>query len=281
MAFTDTPARAPQRVRHALRMRRLRVQAVARPTPNLVRVTLAGEALEGFTSLGFDDHVKLFFPDPRTGELTLPTAGPDGAVFPPDRPRPPMRDYTPHGFDAQARTLIIDFALHPAGPATAWAEQAKVGDELGVGGPRGSFILPTDYATHLLIGDDTALPAIRRRLAELPSGVEAIVLVEAPTAQDHVTLTSAARLQAHWVYRDAAAHAAPQDADTPALLAALRGIALPTHGDLYAWVACESGVAKALRAELVGPLGIPPKQVKASGYWRRGSAATHDHLDGG
>ena len=71
-----------------------------------------------------------------------------------------MRDYTPRRHDAEAGTLEIDFALHEAGPATQWAEQAKVGDLLGVGGPRGSFIVPTDFDWHLLIGDDTALPAI-------------------------------------------------------------------------------------------------------------------------
>lgn len=80
-----------------------------------------------------------------------------------------VRDYTPRGFDPVALTLEIDFALHGAGPATRWEAQAQGGQRLGVGGPRGSFIRPTDFDGHLLIGDDTALPAIARRLAELPA----------------------------------------------------------------------------------------------------------------
>ena len=47
-------------------------------------------------------------------------------------------------------TLEIDFAIHDAGPATRWAAQAKPGDTLALGGPRGSFIIPTTYDWHLL-----------------------------------------------------------------------------------------------------------------------------------
>ena len=129
----------------------------------MVRITLAGD-LEGFTSLGFDDHVKLFFPDG--------TKNADGT------PNMLGRDFTPRRYDPAANTLEIDFAIHDAGPATRWAAQAKPGDALALGGPRGSFIIPTTFDWHLLIGDETALPAISRRLAELPAGTRAVVLVE-------------------------------------------------------------------------------------------------------
>ena len=74
------PDRTPQRVRHTLRFRELTVQAVQRVTPHLVRITLGGDALEGFTSPGFDDHMKLFFPDEATGALTLSAARIERAV---------------------------------------------------------------------------------------------------------------------------------------------------------------------------------------------------------
>ena len=102
-----------------------------------------------------EDHVKRFFPDgaaPAGGEQ--PMAG---------------RDYTPRRYDAASNTLEVDFVLHDAGPATRWATQAAVGQAMSIGGPRGSFIIPTTFDWHLLAGDDTALPAIGRRLAELPS----------------------------------------------------------------------------------------------------------------
>lgn len=267
-AVTD---RAPQRVRHALRFRTLDVLAVEHVTPHLVRVTLGGADLEGFHSPGFDDHAKLFFPDEATGALTLPTAGPDGPVWPEGR-KPTLRDYTPRRFDAEAGTLAIDFALHVAGPATRWARQAAPGQRLGVGGPRGSFLVPTAFDGHLLIGDDTALPAISRRLAELPAGARALVLAEVDGPADHVALPSAADVTLAWVHREGAAPGAVP------LLDALRAATLPA-GDLHAWIGCESAAAKALRAHLVGERGLNPKWVRASGYWRRGSAATHDTHD--
>lgn len=270
-AADTRPELAPQRMRHPLRFRQLHVSQVERLTPHLVRVTLAGDDLEGFVSLGFDDHVKLFFPDPVTGGLAVPTVGADGPVWP-EGTRPTMRDYTPHHFDPVARTLQIDFALHqPGGPATEWAAQAQVGQTLGVGGPRGSLIVPTGFDWHLLIGDDTALPAIARRLAELPASARAEVLIEVDGPADSIALPSAATLAVQWVHRSSAvAGALP-------LLDALRRTQMPT-GVFHSWIGCESTQAKALRAYLTTECLANPQWIRASSYWRRGSADSHESL---
>lgn len=266
------PDRLPQRVRHPLRFRAVQVARVERITPHLVRITVTGDDLEGFFSPGFDDHMKLFFPDPETGVLVLPTAGPDGPVWP-EGAKPTMRDYTPRHHDAVAGTLDIDFALHEAGPATRWAEQAQPGQSLGIGGPRGSFIVPMNFEGYLLMGDDTALPAIARRLAELPAGARTLVIVEVDGAADHITLETRADVQVVWVHRDDHVDGRPSP-----LLAALHRAQLPP-GDVHAWIGCESADAKALRAHLVNECHANPKWIRASGYWRRGSAATHDSHD--
>jgi NADPH-dependent ferric siderophore reductase len=271
-ASPATPDRMPRRVRHDLRFRKLTVKATQRVTPHLIRITLTGDDLAGFTSPGFDDHAKIFFPDAATGQLTLPTAGPDGPVWPASG-RPTMRDYTPRHHDAKANTLEIDFALHEAGPATQWAEQAKAGDIVGVGGPRGSFIVPTEFDWHLLIGDDTALPAIHRRLAELPAGARVVVLAEVDSEADHIPFDTQAELTLQWVHRRGT-----EPGLSPVLVDALKAMKLPA-GDFHAWVGCESAIAKALRAHLVGERGANPKWTRASGYWRRGAVATHDSHD--
>src|SRR6516164_10438986 len=126
----DPAERAPRRVRHEPRRRVLDVKRVDKIAAHMIRVTLGGD-LEGFTSLGFDDHIKLFFPD----------AGAEAG----SEPQMLARDYTPRRYDAARNILEIDFAIHDAGPATRWAEQARVGDALSIGGPRGSFIIPTNY----------------------------------------------------------------------------------------------------------------------------------------
>ena len=145
-APVEADARAPQRVRHQPRRRELDVLRVEKIAAHMIRVTLGGD-LDGFTSLGFDDHVKLFFP-----ELDAPP-GADG-----ERPMA-SRDYTPRRYDPVANSLEIEFVLHDAGPATRWAEQAAPGQTLRIGGPRSSFIIPTEFDWHLLMGDETALPA--------------------------------------------------------------------------------------------------------------------------
>lgn len=209
-----------------------------------------------------------------TGALVLPAMGPDGLIWP-EGAQPIMRDYTPRHFDARALTLEIDFALHTAGPATRWAMQAQPGQQLGLGGPKGSFIVPTGFDWHLLIGDSTALPAISRRLQELPKGAHAEVLVEVASPADQISFSSEADVEVVWVHRSGTdARALPE----MPLLDALRGIRMPT-GFFHAWIGCESAQAKALRTYLISECRANPKWIRASGYWRKGSLATHDSHD--
>ena len=68
-----------------------------------------------------------------------------------------------------------------------------MGDRVLVGGPRGSFVVPADYDWHLLVGDPTALPAIRRRLEELPAGTRVTVIAQADPA-DRLPFVTQAQL---------------------------------------------------------------------------------------
>jgi NADPH-dependent ferric siderophore reductase len=169
--------------------------------------------------------------------------------------------------------LEIDFAIHDAGPATRWAETARPGDALAIGGPRGSFIIPTNFDWHLFIGDETAIPAISRRLAELPAGTRAIVLAEVDGPADQVSFKSDANVAVTWAYRNGA-----QAGASDVVARTLKTMRLPA-GDYYAWVACESLIAKALRVQLLAEHGANKKWMRAAGYWRRGAVAVHDSHD--
>ena len=267
---------AVQRVRHLLKARLVDVRAVQRLGPHFVRVTFGGAELHDLISASFDDHVKLMLPaDPDAAPLLPVFDGgrPDGEPGPGARlhdsaPRPLMRDYTPRRVDTAAGELDIEFVLHGDGPAAAWAAQARVGQQVGIGGPRGSLVVPTGFAWHLLIGDETALPAIDRRLEELPAGVQAIVIVELGDAADRRPLTSRAELALHWCGRE------PGSA---ALLQALRRLELPA-GDGYAWAAGEAHAVAAVRELLVGTHGLPKERVRAAAYWKHGDAGHHRTL---
>ncbi|TKD21690.1 siderophore-interacting protein [Rhodobacter capsulatus] len=246
--MTDTPAPQLQRFRQEPKRRILTVRSVRHLTPAMIRVVLGGEDLADFQSLAPDDHVKLLL-GPET----------DGA-------QPQMRDYTPRRFDALRRELTLDFVDHPGGPAADWARAAQPGDSVGIGGPRGSAVITGPITHWLLIGDETALPAIGRRIEELAAGTPVTSLVAVPSEADRQEFETAARHQALWVTRPAA-----QAADPAPLLAALAGIA-PGAG-LFAWIAAEAGVAKALRAALLAR-GMSPAWIKAAGYWVQGQADT-------
>ena len=243
----QTTARRVQRVRHELKRRELQVVRVAPTSPHFRRITFTSDSLVDFISASFDDHIKL--------------------ILAADTAEPVMRDYTPRRFDTAARELDIEFALHGDGPAADWAAQAQVGQRVTIGGPRGSFIVPTDFDWHLLIGDETALPAVARRLEELPAGTRAIVRMAVANPADRRLLPSAADVDLLWFDTDAA------------LLAAVRALALPA-GAGYAWCAGEAGTMAELRRVLVDDKGHDRHAIRAAAYWKRGAIAHHENLDG-
>lgn len=264
-----SPTRRVQRVRHTLEARLCTVQAVRDVSPGLRRITLAGEALTRFNSASFDDHIKLMLPPADGSPLVLPTLGADGpSTPPPGAVRPTMRDFTPRAFDVAAATLEIEFALHGHGPAASWAANAQPGQQVGVGGPRGSLVIPVDSDWHLLVGDETALPAIARRLEELPAGSVVQAFIATRDAADRRTLTTAAALQIQWF-----------DANEPEALARAVAAWTPPPGEGYAWAAGEAAEIAAVRRVLVGQHALPKEQVRAAAYWKRGATAHHENLE--
>lgn len=259
-----------ERVRHTLKLRRLTVTRVEHLAGGLLaRITLQGEDLQDFVSASFDDHVKVFFANQPGETLVLPELGPDGVRFPEGAPRPAARDYTPRRYDREAGELVLDFVLHGDGPAGSWAAQAQAGQTLAIGGPRGSFVVPTAFDWHVLIGDETALPAISRRLEELPESAQALVLIEIPSAAHQLALSTRAHADIRWLARDT------QD---PGLAEAAAALQLPA-GEGYVWVAAESAVAKAVRAVMVDQHHIDKSRIRAASYWKRGADGVHEALD--
>ena len=248
------PTRGVQRVRHELKRRQLQVLRTRQVTPQLLCVTLAGDDLADFVSASHDDHVKVF----------IPSSG--------DAP-PAMRDYTPRRFDTSARELDIEFVLHGDGPAASWAGQAQPGQALSIGGPRGSFVVSNDFDWYLLVGDETALPAVARRLEELPASARVTVVLIVDDASAQLPLASAAALDLRWVVRSNAAGVEPQ------LVSALRGVARPA-GDGYAWAAGEASEIAAVRQYLVQAWELDKSRIRAASYWKRGAVGHHETLEG-
>jgi NADPH-dependent ferric siderophore reductase len=265
--------RTPLRVRHRPTLRLLQVARVEQITPRMRRITLTGDELEGFTTAAADDHVKLFFPASGQERLVLPSLAAGGVPSPSGAVQPAVRDYTPRRFDPKTGESDIEFVLHADGPASDWAAQAAPGQWIGVGGPRGSLLIPDDYASYLLLGDETALPSIARRLEEMRPDQSVTALIEVADRSERYPLRTAANVAVGWLYRDGVAAATSTLLDQ-----ALASLPLP-DGETHAWFAGEIETIRRLRRLLTEAKGLPRSQVKAAGYWRVGEAGTHAMLD--
>ncbi|RYZ03449.1 MAG: siderophore-interacting protein [Myxococcales bacterium] len=221
----------------------------------MTRVSFGSPELHDFLSDAPDDHVKLFFAD---------------------GPRTVMRDFTPRSFDAARRTLVVDFALHEQGPASSWAREARVGARLEVAGPRGSLVIPDDFDWYLLVGDESALPAIGRRVEELRPGVPVTTIVAVHATEDEQRFETRAQWSPLWLHRGRA------EGDARLLVDAVARLTFPP-GDGLVWIAGESGLARALRDHIVKERQHPAAWTKAAAYWKRGGgrrARAHRGLKG-
>lgn len=244
------------KVRHeGARRRTLTVANKQFMAQNYLSIRFDCEDFGDFVTASADDHVKLFIGGNRTGCS-----------------KPPMRDYTPREVDVAARSLTIDFALHPdPGPATAWAIGAKPGDRIDIGGPRGSALVSDQFASYWLIGDEAAIPSIMRRLTEWPEArVHALIAVSDASAQPPLPMSASHEVT--WIHRPA-----NEAANAGLLVAAWQRWFKPSD-DCFVWIAAESGVTRALRNSLLA-MSHPASRVRASGYWTMGKADTTEKFD--
>lgn len=236
-------------------MTAVRVTDVA---PGLRRFTFRGDDLRDLGCEQPGEVITLGLPDPA-GELALP--GP-GWRFPPGTPpEQHWRNYTVRRHDAAAGELDVDVVLHgDEGRVSAWASRAEAGARIGYAGPRIDWAPLADATWQLLVGDETALPAIAAILERLPAGTRAIVVAEVEGPGAELALASSADLDVRWVHRGT-----PPGAPTPALGAAVAALTLP-EGPGQAWGAGECLAVRDVRRDLQGRL--ERHRVKVTGYWR-------------
>lgn len=252
-----------------LRPRRIRVERTQRLSDRMMRVVFTGEDLADLATVAPEDHVKLFFDREEDGTARLPELvdgrwSPAGYTF---------RDYTIRAFDPDTLLLEIDFVLHGDGVAGRWAATAVPGEELGMLGPRGAFLVRDVFDWYVLAADETALPALSRWAESLRRGVPVTAFVEVQDASDEIEIHTDADLDLRWLHRGDAA-----PGTTTLLPDAVRSYlahSLPA-GDGFVWVAGETMEIKPMRRHLSRDLDLERDNWDVDGYWRRGTA-NHDH----
>jgi NADPH-dependent ferric siderophore reductase len=236
--------------RHRLEPKRrvLTITAKEFVTPKMIRITATGADLSDFQSFAPDDHIKI-----------LVDAGHE---------KPEMRDYTPRFYNNDQQLLIVDFAVHDAGPATQWAIDAQVGDEMRIAGPRGSSQLTERFDWLFLIGDETALPAMGRWVEESGEDISVTTLGIVTEQSEEQLWSTKANHQSYWAHRPAS-----EDTSATSAIEALRGIAIP-QGKGFIWIGAEAQAARTIKSFVLEEWNHPAQYLKSSGYWVKGKADT-------
>ncbi len=276
---SSAPVRTTTEPVPAFKVFAARVVRVRRLSPHLARITFGGPELAGMTSGGLDQRIKVLLPQAGQEAPCLPEEDRTfrGVRELSEERRPLARTYTIRAHRPERAEFDVDFVLHGAtGPASAFAERALPGDRVGIVGPNAEY----DHAERfggveyrmdllagrtLIVGDETALPAIGSILEALPAGTRATAVVELPEAADIPTLDVAADVRFRWLPRGESA-AARGDS----VLGEIRSRNWFDAG-LYAWVCGESSMVKGVRRQLLAG-GLDAARVTFMGYWREGGA---------
>lgn len=239
---------------------RLRVLRKEQLTPHMIRVVAGGDGLVTFSPNGFtDSYVKIIFPLPGVDYPHPFDMQTIRTQLPPEC-RPKTRSYTVRHYDERAGELAIDFVYHgDKGVAGPWAAAAKPGDEFMVSGPGGAYVPGHEADWHLLVGDESALPAIAATLEAVAPGtpVRAFVLVR--DRSEEQPLATKGDAQITWLHRSAGGD----------LAESVRELKF-SEGVVQAFVHGEAGFVRALRQHLLDERGVRRDLLSISGYWRYG-----------
>lgn len=239
------------------------VEQVERISPGMVRVVLGGAGLDGFTMVPFTDaYVNLLFVPPHAPYAVPFDLAEARALERGSWPVP--RRFSVRAWDEATRRLTIDFVVHgDEGTAGRWAQAARPGDLLQLAGPSGAYRPDPAAAWHLLVGDESALPAIAAALEALDAQAEAVAVLLVDGPDHEVGLGTRDGVEVVWLHRDALTGDAGQ-----ALVDAVAALTRSFAG-VHAFVHGEAVETRAVRRHLLGERGVPREALSVSPYWRR------------
>jgi NADPH-dependent ferric siderophore reductase len=240
-----------------------RVVSIEWPAPSLVRVGLNGDGLAGYAPVPYtDSYVNVAIPPPGAG-YAAPFALEELRSLPREQ-RPYRRRITVRRWEPAEPRLTLEFVAHgDAGAAGPWAAGAREGDALVFTGPAGAYRPDPAADWHLMVGDESALPAIAASLEAVPPGAPVVVRLVCDGPAHELELTTPGRLDLAWLHRSG------DPGDAGLLADAVAGLRFPP-GRAHAFVHGEAGETRAVRRHLLADRGLQAEQLSCSPYWRRG-----------
>lgn len=209
--------------------------------------------------------LRLLLPPSGTAEPTIPAWNGNEFLLP-SGSRPSIRTFTPRRFHPVSGELDLEIVLHRGGIASDWARAARPGDQAAISGPGRGYEIDTTAPGFLLVGDETALPAIGRLLEALPATASVLVCAELAQPEARLELPDHPHTTIKWV--DLPNGGRPGDA----LVAAVHGIELPPAARV--WAAGEAASMQRLRRYFLDELSMPRAGATIRGYWKHGRRGT-------
>ena len=245
-----------------------RVRSTSRITPSMVRVVLGDGDLDALRDAGRAGAAHRHLRQrrhPARGRA-LRRASFDPAQVRADHPadvQPARRRYTVRTWDDAAKELTLDFVVHgDDGVAGPWAAAVEPGDVLVFQGPGSGYRPDPEADWHLMVGDESALPAIAASLDAVPDGVLVVVRLLCDGPEHELDLPTPGQLDLQWLHRTGE----PEDVDL--LVESVRSLAFP-RGRVHAFVHGEADEIRAIRRHLLGERGLSRSDMSCSPYWRR------------
>lgn len=266
LPLSDARPPRPARSQHVFEVVR-----TERLTPHLMRVVLGGPAFGAFVAeadpaklAATDTYVKLLMAKPGLGLRPPYDLDALRAELAPEDV-PVRRTYTIRELDTAAQTLTIDFVVHgDEGIAGPWAASAQPGDLLALSGPGGMYSPSADAAVeHLLIGDESALPAVAAALEGMPGNARGLALIEVGGGDDRLELVHPMGVEVRWLHREGAVAG-------ETLVDAVQSLPKPA-GVVRVFAHGERTAMKGVRAVLQG-WGLTRDDFSLSAYWALGRA---------
>ena len=234
-------------------------------SPRMVRIVAGGPGMAHVEDPGYTDaYTKMLFAHPETN-LTPPYDLEALRRELPTELMPSRRTYTVRRIDFDAGHVWIDFVTHGTeGVAGPWAEAARVGDPVVLGGIGGGYRPDPDADWHLLAGDDAAIPAISAALEAMPRNAVGVALIEVNDAADHLEIDAPEGITVTWLHRNGV------EAGTTTMLAdAIRDVPW-RDGRVQVFAHGERNEMKALRPYFTTERGLERDQLSFSAYWAHG-----------
>ena len=239
------------------------VHGVAPLSARMVRVTLVGPVLGALAVTEPAASVRLLLPPPGASTVMMPAWNGNEFLLPGGR-RPLIRTFTPRRARPTSHELDLDIVVHGSGPASDWAAGARAGDEAALSGPGRGTVIDPSVSSFVLLGDETAIPAISQMLEVLSPATSVAVHLEVGAPGAPVALPEHPGARTSW----SVLGAGQVPGDT--LVAAAR--AAPLAPGAHVWAAGEAAAMQRIRRHLFEERGVSRSHTTIRGYWKHGRA---------